>query len=185
MVRGLVSSGLLFPTRAGQRSGAEPAWTGRQRRSRRTGCGQACAARRLVPLHGPILHTLHGRFAGQGRAFHGEQPSRIPLRPFEIGHSKPSGSVRNKIFPGDCHQRSGGAVAAAQRVHPCPTADWWDRCLAATQLSPDQTKSTRVQSSTALTCSPRYGGAAVPPINCRSLMAARLSVRSKVDELKS
>ena len=53
----------------------------RQLRSRRARRAQARPARRLVPVHRPVLRALPRRHARQGRAVDRRQPPRLPLRP--------------------------------------------------------------------------------------------------------
>ena len=75
----LVSSGLLSATGVGRRSGAQSAGTRRsfdpdEPRSRKG------PSRRIVPVHRPVLLTLHRGHPRQGRGHHRDQPSGLPLR---------------------------------------------------------------------------------------------------------
>ena len=65
---------------AGGQRGAQSAGPGLALRSRRARREEARASRRLVSLHGPVLHPLHGRHARQRRGAHRQQSSRFSLR---------------------------------------------------------------------------------------------------------
>src|SRR5437868_764671 len=76
----LVPPGLLRAAREYRNRRAQSAGSGELLRSHGTGREEARPARRIVPLHGPVLHPVHGGHAGQGRGSHRQQPRRVPLR---------------------------------------------------------------------------------------------------------
>ena len=86
-VQRLVSPRLLRAAGGGRRRRAQSAGPADVVRSRRARREEARASRRLVPLHRPVLHALHGRHARQGRGQHRHQPPRLPLR--EIALKRP------------------------------------------------------------------------------------------------
>jgi len=73
----LVSTGLLRAPRVGRTRRSQSPRARYPLRSERADREEAGASRRLVPVHRPLLLTLHGRDAGQGRRQHSHESRRL------------------------------------------------------------------------------------------------------------